>query len=163
MKLIFKDKAYVQLNDLMRLCDSDIPVPLSIMRKITGTNGRVVNKDNRYNYLKFTSEDDIEYIKKQTWMIDYNEVKRKSEDELLNDLGEVAKEWEQAIIEYNKLTNEEQETRQDLIDKKELLSFKYYSLRDVLMYKRGDTELSFPTEKSLKNILFINHKCNVEE
>ncbi len=83
MKIITNDSAYVQKNDISYLNLSDLPIPASIFMKVFGNGVTIINDSNRYDFVKFDEESEIEYFKDLDWMIDYNEVKDLSEDEII--------------------------------------------------------------------------------
>ena len=77
MKLFNKEKGkevvYVQLQDIMYLMnDTDLSVPASIFVKTFGKT-TIVNDKNRFNFLKFDKEDEVEFFKKLDFIIDYSE------------------------------------------------------------------------------------------
>ena len=67
------DKVYVQKNDLayfMRGAEG-ISVPASIIDKVFGQIF-IVTDENRYEFVEFSSLEEIEFFKKCDWMVDYN-------------------------------------------------------------------------------------------
>ena len=60
MKIITNDAAYVQLNDIIHLNQSDLPIPASIFTKVYGDGVFYVGDDNRYEFIKFDEESEIE-------------------------------------------------------------------------------------------------------
>ena len=99
MKIITNDSAYVQKNDIAYLNSSDLPIPASIFMKVFGNGVTIINDSNRYDFVKFDEESEIEYFKGLDWMINYNEVKDLSE-EFKNSIGE--KEYNELIAEVDK-------------------------------------------------------------
>lgn len=149
MKIITENKAYVQLNDLACLCDSDLPVPVSVLKTIVGDTGLTITDKNRYKCMEFSSKEEVEFFKNQKWIIDYNEVKDKSEEELNKQLVEIAEEAEEYLKEYKSYSDIEKECHQDVLEQYELLEFKFFSLRDVLWSKKENGKVKLP--KILKN------------
>ena len=75
MKIINSDSIYVQKNDIAYLNLSNLPIPVSVFIKVFGNGATIINDSNRYDFVKFEKESEIEYFKRLDWMIDYNEVK----------------------------------------------------------------------------------------
>ena len=80
MKIITDNAAYVQKNDLMYLNSSSLAIPGSIYMKVFGWGITVINDRNRYEFVKFEEDSEIEFFKDIDWMIDYNEVKDLTEE-----------------------------------------------------------------------------------
>ena len=152
MKIITDKKAYVQLNDLAYLCDSSLDVPVSVLREMVGETGLVITSKNRYKCMEFSKKEDIEFFKNQTWMVDYSEVKDKSVEELNKMLVNTAEEAEEYLNEYKRYSEEEQEEHSDILEKYDLLEFKFFSLRYVLWNKKENGKIKLPKTVKGQNI-----------
>ena len=86
MKIITDDAAYVQKNDFAYLNHSELPIPASIFLKVCESGVFIVCDENRYDFIKFSEPHEIEFFKDIDWIIDYNDVK----DLSLEDIVEVA-------------------------------------------------------------------------
>lgn len=71
MKIITNDAAYVQMNDLMHLNQSDLPIPASVFMKVFGHGIVIIDDSNRFEFAKFEEDDDIEVFKNIDWIVDY--------------------------------------------------------------------------------------------
>ena len=63
MKIINSDSAYVQKNDIAYLNSFDLPIPFSIFMKVFGNGVTIINDSNRYDFVKFDEESEIEFLK----------------------------------------------------------------------------------------------------
>ena len=144
MKIITENKAYVQLNDLACLCNSDLPVPVSVMRVMVGDKGLTITDKNRYKCMEFSSREDVEFFKNQKWIVDYDDVKNKSEEDISKQLVEIAEEAEEYLKEYKSYSEREKEEHKDLLGQYELLEFKFFSLRDILWNKKENGKIKLP-------------------
>ena len=81
-------------------------------------------------------------------MVDYEEVKDKSEYEINRLLSKVAEEAEKYLREYKDYPYEEQKEHEDIHEKYKLLEFKFFSLRDILYSKQETGKIDVP--KALK-------------
>ena len=146
MKIINDNCAYVQKNDLGFLNQTNIPIPASIFTKVFGNEVTIINDSNRYDFIKFENEDEIEYFKSIDWMIDYNNVKDLTERQTIRLSKRIIKEHEAIASTFNNMSEEEKENNKDMITKCELLKFKFYSLRDILWLKQGHIKMNLPKE-----------------
>jgi hypothetical protein len=100
VKIINSDSAYVQKNDIAYLNSFDLPIPFSIFMKVFGNGVTIINDSNRYDFVKFDEESEIEFFKGLDWMIDYNEVKDLSEDEIIKLAKNIEKEREKNCYNF---------------------------------------------------------------
>ena len=163
MKIITNDVAYVQKNDIAYLNSSDLPIPASIFMKVFDNGVTIINDSNRYDFVEFDEGSEIEYFKDLDWMIDYNEVKNLSEDEMMKLAESIGKEQEKIATTFNSMSEDERKQHTDMVTKCNLLEFKFYSLRDVLWFKQGHISMELPEgidypdgdvqEKGIKKLL----------
>lgn len=144
MKIITDDAVYVQKNDIAYLNQTDLAIPASIFMKIFGNDIVIIDDNNRYEFVKFDTPEEIEYFRNIDWMIDYNEVKDLSEGETIA-LGQSIAEEKNCIAQrFNFMTPEERENNMSMVSQCELLDFKMYSLRDVFWFKQGYIKMELP-------------------
>lgn len=137
MKIVTNNAVYVQKDDMIALNETDLPIPTSIFNKVWGIGITIIDGSNRYEFIKFEEEHEIEYFKELDWIVDYNELKDLDEAGFIA-LGEKAAQEQKDIAEkYNFMTKEEQNKNQDLVSRHQMLTFKIYSIRDVLWFKQG--------------------------
>lgn len=171
MKIITNNSVYVQKNDFVYLNESDLSISASIFMKVFGKGVTIINDGNRYDFIKFDEESEIEYFKAIDWIIDYNEVKDLSEDEIIKLAEETKEEQRKIATTFNSMDEDEKDNHTDMIIKCNLLEFKFYSLRDILWFKQGHISMKLPEgieypegcvqEKGIKKLLkIINRKNN---
>lgn len=145
MKIMREDKVYVQKEDIARLNMSDAPIPAIIYYKVLENGAFIVGDFNRHEYEEFTQHEAIEFFRKATWILDYDEVKDLSFHEL-DLLGEEIVDERNAIAAlYNGLSNEEKERNQSMVTQCELLEFKAMALREYQTMKRNN-KVKLPKE-----------------
>lgn len=144
MKIITKDCAYVQKNDIVYLNETDLPIPASVFMKIFGKGTVIINDSNRFEFISFENPDEIEFFKDIDWMIDYNEVKDLSEEEIINLGQSIAQKQNEIAVKYNSMSEKEKEENISMVQQYELLDFKIYSLRDILWFKQGHIKMYLP-------------------
>lgn len=63
MKILTNNSVYVQKNDIAYLYMSNLPISSSIFMKFFGNGATIVNDSNRYDFVKFNNQSEIEYFK----------------------------------------------------------------------------------------------------
>ena len=148
MKIIYENCVYVQKNDIGFLNQTDMPIPGSIYMKVFENNEvTIIDNSNRFEFIKFTKPNEIEYFKNINWMIDYNDVFNLTEDEIIELGNKIAKERNDIAKKYNAMSQEDRKKNYSLIRECELLDFKMYSLRDIMLHKQGKLSFTIPTPK----------------
>jgi hypothetical protein len=143
--IIFKSKCvYVQKNDLGFLNSADIAIPASIYSKVFGSGYTIINDNNRYDFVKFDEDSEIDFFKGLDWMINYDKVKDLSEEEINKLLVSIAEENDSVVKKYNAMSPEERAKHPDMAQRCDQLEFKFYSLRDVLWFKQGHITMELP-------------------
>lgn len=136
-------KVYVQMNDIMMLTHSDLPIPGSVFEKVF-TDIVIVNDNNRMDFVEFNEPDEVNYFKSLDWIVDYKEIRDLSEEEIKNKGQEIANEMNRIAERYNSMSNEKKHRNQSLIQKHELLDYKIQYLAEILWVKQGYREMPFP-------------------
>ncbi|MBR1413437.1 MAG: hypothetical protein IJ574_02055 [Bacilli bacterium] len=150
MKIVTDKEVYVQKNDIAYLNSTDISIPVSIYLKTFGENGGIINDNNRFEFVKFDDKNEIDFFKNLDWIIDYNEIKDLSIEQLINLGQSLTEDKNNKAKKFNAMSEEEKEKHMDIVDDCELLDFKIYSLRDIIWYKQGALEFAMPTEEIVK-------------
>lgn len=144
MKIITRNSAFVQMNDLAYLNQSDLEIPASIFLKIFDSGIVIIDDRNRYHFIEFKETKEIEFFKTIDWMIDYNKVKELSEKEIIELAQSITEERNDIAQKFNSMTQEQRKKDMNMISQCELLDFKFYSLRDFLWFKQGHIKMTFP-------------------
>ena len=144
MKIIRNDKVYVQKNDLALLNRSDESIPAIVYYKMFEGGMMIVGDFNRDEFVEYNAAGAIDFFKNATWILDYDEVKDLTEEEL-DSLGEEIIDQRNSIATmYNGMTQEERAKNQALPTQCKFLEYKLMMLRDFELFKRGKKELTLP-------------------
>ena len=57
-----KEKVYVQMQDIMYLNQSDMPIPASIYTKVV-TGVTIVDNSNRFDFVSFDEEHEVKFFR----------------------------------------------------------------------------------------------------
>ena len=71
MKIIKNDVAYVQKNDIARLMHSCSMIPASLFDGLFSKGCFIVTDENRYDFLEFRDEDDIDFFRCVDWIVEF--------------------------------------------------------------------------------------------
>ena len=148
MKIITKDKAYVQLNDLQYLMRFERTIPASIIESVFG-EVFIVTDSNRYEFKEFTKKEEIEFFANLDYSVDYAKFASMSEEEIMNYGMSIAEEKNKFAEKFNAMSEEERKEKyEEAADYAEMLDFKMLSVRDILWFKQGHLKMKLP--KGLK-------------
>ncbi len=144
MKIITDNAAYVQKNDLAYLIRSVEHIPASIFMKAFGDSFVIIDDSNRYEFMKFSVPEEIEFFENLDWMVDYSEVKDLSDEEIMALAQMVCEERNIIAQQFNSMSSEEKKENVSMRFRCEILDFKLYSLRDFLWFKQGHLKFNLP-------------------
>lgn len=144
MKIIRGNAAYVQMNDIAFLNQTDLPIPASIYMKVFGTGVVIIDDRNRYEFVKFEETDEIEFFKNLYWIVDYDLVNGFSDEDFVEVGEEMMKIKRRLFRMYNSLSEEDRKKHTHLMRECELLDFKMHSLSEFLLFKQGTLKMTLP-------------------
>ena len=142
MKIITDDAVYVMKNDLKQLF---IANSNEMFRKIFNNIILVIDDSNRYEFEKFDGQREMDFFKGTDWMVDYNDVKDLSKEELEQMCQDIADKRCQITHEFRLMPEDERKKNAQAIELPcTLLDFKMISLRDILWFKMGRLSITLP-------------------
>lgn len=156
MKIILNNKVYVQRDDLTNLMyflsTLSIPCPASIFDKLYGPIF-VCDGSTRYEFLEFKGSESVEFFKNLDYVVDYDDLRKKSDNELIEYAKNVEEEVETIINDFNNkpedIRRNEYERTEAVINSKKL---KLYGIRDFMMFRKGDIIFDLPKGISEKSV-----------
>lgn len=154
MKIITDNAVYVQKNDIVCLSHSDLSIPSSIFMKVFGNDIVIIDDSNRYDFVEFNDQNDIEFFKGIDWIIDYDEIKDLTEEDLLAQAQSMALAINDIQKRFNFMSLEEREQNVDMLLQCRRLDFKISSLRDILWFKQGHIKMQLPEGVDLPSGFF---------
>lgn len=69
-----KESVYVQMQDIMYLNNTDMPIPVSIYTKLF-TGIVIVDDSNRFDFVRFDEEHEAKFFRELNFVIDYDQYK----------------------------------------------------------------------------------------
>jgi hypothetical protein len=161
MKVFVNNKVYISNHDIKFLLREHYAMPLIVLLEIDDRFVEDYDKLLRskiHDFMSFTSEEAKEYFKGLDFIIDYNEFKDKSVDEL---------RFEQKINEINKkrIENTLPTLSGYSVQEAELKLAKYghiiYSFGELINYKKGTLRFNIPRQYSKNDIKRLKFVCSM--
>lgn len=145
MKILTNDGIYVQKNDMAYLTHSETAIPASIFMSVFGVGSyTIIDDSNRYEFIKFTGKEEVEFLKSLDWIVDYNAVKDLTQDELEKMFNELAEKRKTLAQKFNNMPIDERMKNVDIIEMCENLRFKMLSINDVNLFRSGKLAMTLP-------------------
>lgn len=152
MKIITKNAVYVQRNDMGFLEQTDLSIPASIFKKAFCNGVSIINDDNRYEFIKFEEQSEIEFFKKLDWIIDYGSLKDLEEQKIMELGQKIVEQQKEIATKYNAMSDEECEKNANMVTEYENLGFKILSLRDLVWFNQGELHFDLPADINYEEI-----------
>lgn len=144
MKIKTNNGIYVQKNDIAYLSISNLNIPASIFMTMFGSEITIIDDSNRYDFVKFSNPEEIEFLSKIDWIIDYNEIKDLSKKQLIEKAKSILEEQRIICKKYNSMSSHDKKLNKELYTKCELLDYEINSLADFLALKEGNSKIELP-------------------
>ena len=155
MKIVLDRVVYVQKKDLdflvYRNSNKNIETPPNIMLRIFGSGHACIDSSNKYDFIRFDDDSEIDYFGKLNWLLDYSEVKDLSENEIVELRRKYSEEKEKLNNLFNSMSDYEKSQNSRVYDEILALGYKAQTLTSFLWYKQGDMEMVFPEEVGLES------------
>ena len=146
MKIITDGVAYVQKSDLFYLNTTGLSVPASILLKTLEVS--IDSSDNQYEFVKFERKKEVKYFRDMSCIIDYDQIKDLSIDELITYGQSIVEEKKKLESEYKPMDLKDKINNIDMLKKYKLLDFRMHSLIDAMICKSGKLPMVLPSELS---------------
>ena len=152
MKVFKNGKVYVQNEDLILILRSGELMPTSVLEKFYGNGPVIVVQDNMEDYVEYEETDQAEIFKRLHWIVDYDEVKNLSIEELEKLYDDTKDEMVKIRNKYSDLSQNDDCYEKDSI-RFELLGNKLYSLSKIQYFKARKLELALPNETGICRLI----------
>ena len=150
MKIIMDDKVYVQKYDIAYLSTTSYSNQVSAFTKLTGPGCMTINDKNKHEFMEYNNPDAIEFFKDLSIILDFNELSVLSEEELFEIYDKFATKKNNIAKEFNDMTRELKLENKELVEDSKKLDFLITTIKDLILYKRGELILRLPKNKKKK-------------
>ena len=138
-----KEMVYVQMEDIMYLNQTDIPIPASIYTKVF--NGIVIiNDSNRFDFVRFDEEHEIKFFSELEFIIDYDQFKDLNDEQLEKEAQQLVTKAKQIANKWNTMNSNERKHNTNLLQEHENLEYMLKFLCEVYAVKHGKRFMHFP-------------------
>lgn len=139
-----KETVYVQMEDMMRLNQSSIPIPVSIFEKVF-THGIIyVNSSNRFNFVKFDEEHEVNFFREIEFILDYDQYKDLTDEQLDKEGRELTNKANKIAEKWNSMSVDEKEQNSNLIEEHDNIYYMLHFLVEIIAVKHGKRSMPFP-------------------
>lgn len=153
MKVFKNGKVYVQNEDLILILRSGELMPTSVLEKFYGNGPVIIVQDNMEDYVEFEETEQVEFFKRLDWIVDYDEVKNLSTEELEKIINDVRDEMVKIRNKYSDLSQNDNDCYEKDSIRYELLGNKLYSLSKIQYFKARKLELALPNETGICRLI----------
>ncbi len=140
-----KEVVYVQLHDIMYLFhETDIPLPASIFTEIFVDKPFVVCDSNRFDFLRFKNEKEVQFFKELDFIIDFDQYKNLTDKEFDQKAIEIATKANEIAEKWNSMSKEERGENQALYDDHRNLEYMLNFITEVYAVIHRKRAMCFP-------------------
>ena len=149
MKLFHKENGqetvYVQMQDNLYLVhESNVSVPASIFEKVFSVGAVFVTDANRFDFIRFEEEHEVDFFKKLEFVIDYDQYKDFSEEQLIAEVKKLEDKANEIAEKWNDMTSEERRENSELYEEHQNLDYMCRFLCEIYFVKHGKRSMPFP-------------------
>lgn len=146
MKVIFKDYAYAQREDIFYLKKIGFNIPDSIFENAFNNIDKNICPKNRFDFVKFINKEEIEFLESCDLIPEYVQMNRMSSTEIVQLFEQYQREKNEKVKLYKSMTTKEKNENSHIITGCKELNIKMDFLKDVLLYKQGHVKFEIPEE-----------------
>ncbi len=163
MKIITEDAVYLQKEDIAYFNQflntyedkNDIPKFMRLFRHEIF----ILTEKNRYDFVEFRNKEEIEYIKTIEWIIDYNNTKDMTIEQITEYCQQILKERYRIADEYIAMSEEEKIENRTMAIQCAIYEYVINSLASMVYFKMGDIKMKLPKKvRYPKEVRKINPK-----
>lgn len=138
-----KEVVYVQMQDIMHLNQSDLPIPASIYTKVF-TGVTIVNDSNRFDFVRFDEEHEVRFFRDLEFVIDYDKYKDLTDEHLEEEGQKLAVKANEIAEKWNNMSEEERKQNSNLLQEHENLGYMLNFLSEIYAVKHRKRKMPFP-------------------
>ena len=124
--------------------DLNTGIPASIFDKLFSEGMVFVSDHNRFDFVSFEEQSEIDFFRNLEWIVDYKEYRTKSFDEMVKAGEAIHDEMNEIATKYNSMDEIDRQYNQDLRTRFELLEEKFKFLPQIVFINQGHVTMPFP-------------------
>lgn len=153
-----KEVVYVQMQDMGFLNSIDDPIPASIYIQVFGNGVTVIGENNRFDYVRFEQENEVEFFRDLEAVVNYEEFANLSLEEIEKKANELGEKISSIVDTYNSMPQEERRKNAKLLEDFEKLKYRCQWIATIYSAKYNNEKLPMPSEPVKKKKLFEKRK-----
>ena len=162
-----KETVYVQMQDIMYLLnETDMPIPATILKNFF-IGVTIVTDKNRFDFVRFEDEHEVEFFKKIEFIIDFDQYKGLTEKQIESEAQKLIIKANKIAEKWNHMTLEEKNKNRALYEEHCNISYMVKFLSEIYNVKQGKKDMPFPKfvelPKKTKKKLFFRRKKDVKK
>lgn len=138
-----KETVYVQMQDIMQLNQSDMPIPESIYTKVF-TGITIVNDSNRSDFVSFDEAHEVKFFRELEFVIDYDQYKELTDEQLGEKGQKLVMKANEIAEKWNSMSSDEREQNSNLFQEHENIEYMLNFLSEIYAIKHGKRSMPFP-------------------
>ena len=159
-----KEVVYVQMQDIMHLNSTDIPIPASIYTQVFN-EAIVVCDNNRFNFERFDKEHEVKFFRDLDFILDYDQYKDLTDEQLEEEGQKLADKANEIARRWNNMNESERQQNSNLLQEHENLGYMLNFLSEIYAIKHRKRSMPFPkfvktSEKPKKKLSSKKKKWN---
>ena len=140
-----EEAVYVQIHDIMYLShETGRPIPASIFTKVCTTGVTIVTDANRFEFVRFDDESDVEFFKKLDFIIDFDQYKDLTDEQLEEEAQKLETRANEIAKTWNSMSEEERRKNSSLFKEHRNISYMIKFLSEIYAVKHGKRTMPFP-------------------
>jgi hypothetical protein len=151
-----KETVYVQMQDIMQLNQSDMPIPESIYTKVF-TGITIVNGSNRFDFVSFDEAHEVKFFRELEFVIDYDQYKELTDEQLGEKGQKLVMKANEIAEKWNSMSSDEREQNSNLFQEHENIEYMLNFLSEIYAIKHGKRSMPFPDFVKLPELLLQEH------
>ncbi len=151
-----KETVYVQMQDIMQLNQSDMPIPESIYTKVF-TGITIVNDSNRFDFVSFDEAHEVKFFRELEFVIDYDQYKELTDEQLGEKGQKLVMKANEIAEKWNSMSSDEREQNSNLFQEHENIEYMLNFLSEIYAIKHGKRSMPFPDFVKLPELLLQEH------
>lgn len=149
MKVMGENSIYVQKKDIIEMSGMVDTIPASIFMKMYGEGVVIIQGEQVYEFIEFDDQAEIDFFNKLDWILNYNDVKNLTDEELAAFGQKIVVKRISLIDKYNKMSKEEK-LNSDIPYQCETLEHKASDVVQLLQFRKGVLKINFPKELGIE-------------
>ena len=139
-----REVIYVQMQDLAYLYnETAISVPQSIVNQVF-SGVTLINDSNRFDFIRFEKESEVSFFKNINFIINYNDYKNLTDDQLQERYEEFVNEYNKLVKKWNNMSIKKRKNDHNTICSLQNIKYIIDFIQEIYNFKYEGKSMPFP-------------------